>query len=64
MLELRSDGRSIGLFVRLEDALDQVRAMMKVNPDCEPELVDARTGQPLGPLAAIDWRGELAKSIG
>ena len=43
--ELRNNGRSLGTFDRPEDALAQVRVMMKRDPDSEPEVLDTHTGR-------------------
>jgi len=44
--------------------LARVRYWLRVEPDCEPELRDAQTGQPVGPGATIELREELAHRIG
>ena len=62
--ELRSNGRSLGTFDRPEDALARVRVMMKRDPDCEPEVLETRTGRAFQPAASIAWRDELASKIG
>ena len=62
--ELRNNGQSLGTFHRPEDALAQVRVLMKRDPDCEPEVVNKRTGGAFMPAASIDWRDELASKIG
>ncbi|MBV8096362.1 MAG: hypothetical protein JOY71_03640 [Acetobacteraceae bacterium] len=61
--ELRNNGRRLGTFDRPEDALAQVRVMMKRDPDCEPEVLDAHTGRAFEPAASINWRDELANTI-
>ncbi|MBV8590939.1 MAG: hypothetical protein JO212_12945 [Acetobacteraceae bacterium] len=62
--EIRSNGQDLGMFDRSEDALDRVRAILKRDPDCEPEVVDTHTGQAFMPGATVDWRDELASKIG
>ena len=62
--ELRNYGRSLGKFDRQEDALAQVRVMMKRDPDCEPEVLDTHMGRAFEPAASISWREELASKIG
>ena len=62
--ELRNNGRTLGTFDHPEDALERVRLMMRRNPDCEPELLDTRTGQAFQPAASTSWRDELASKIG
>ncbi|MBV8521644.1 MAG: hypothetical protein JOY71_05860 [Acetobacteraceae bacterium] len=52
--EVCSNGRSLGTFDRPEDALDQVRTILRRDPDCEPEVMDTDTGQALMPAASID----------
>jgi hypothetical protein len=34
------------------------------SPDCEPELLDTKTGRAIGPGALIRWREEMAARIG
>jgi hypothetical protein len=61
---LRIDGRPRELFDHLEDALARVRFLLRVDPNCEPELCDAETGQPIGPGATLEEREEMARRIG
>ncbi|MBV8590461.1 MAG: hypothetical protein JO212_10460 [Acetobacteraceae bacterium] len=61
--ELRNNGRRVRIFDRPEEALAQVRVMMRRDPDCEPEVLDTHTGQAFEPAASISWRDELANKI-
>ena len=58
--QLRVNGHPRELFDNPEDAIARVRYWLRVEPDCEPELRDAETGQAIGPGATIDrgrkWR--------
>ena len=62
--EVCSNGRRLGTFQRPEDAIGQVRTILRCDPDCEPEVFDTHTGQAFMPAASIDWRDELASKIG
>jgi hypothetical protein len=62
--ELRLGGRTIGLYDDQEDALVRVRRMMQRDADCEPEVIDTRTGRAFEPAASLRWREELASKIG
>ena len=61
--ELRNNGRRLGIFDRPEEALAQVRVLMKRDPDCEPEVLETHTGRAFEPAASITWREELANKI-
>jgi hypothetical protein len=60
---LRLD-RKVETFESAEDALDRVRAILKAQPDSQPELRDTTTGQPFAPAASREWRAELAGKVG
>jgi hypothetical protein len=61
---LRVNGYPRELSDRPEDALARVRFWLRHEPDCEPELRDAQTGQAIGPGATVESREELANRIG
>ena len=62
--QLRVNGHPRELFDNPEDAIARVRYWLRVEPDCEPELRDAETGQAIGPGATIELREEMANRIG
>ena len=62
--ELRVHGTIREVYNNPEDALDRVRALMKVDCDIEPEVLDTRTGRAFEPAASIRWREELAEKVG
>jgi hypothetical protein len=62
--ELRNNGHKIGIYACSEDALDRVRVMMKLDVDCEPEVLDTQTGRAFELAASLRWRDELAAKIG
>jgi hypothetical protein len=62
--ELRVNGRILDRYDRPEDALNCVRALMRLDCDLEPEVLDLRTGRPVVPAASMCSREELATKIG
>jgi hypothetical protein len=62
--ELRVNGTIREFYTHPEEALDRVRALMRVDCDIEPEVFDTRTGRAFEPAASIRWRDELASKIG
>ena len=62
--QLHVSGHPRELFHRPEDALARVRFWLRHEPDCEPELRDVQTGQPIGPGSTVESREELANRIG
>ena len=49
------NGRTLDVYIHSEDALDRVRALMKVDCDIEAEVLDTRTGRAFrtGSLAPV-----------
>ena len=62
--ELRVNGRIKEFYKHPEEALDRVRALIRMDCDIEPEVLDTRTGRAFEVAASIRWREELANKIG
>ncbi len=60
MYELRINGRPIGTYDDAVAALARARLLVSVTPDCEPEIMDTRTGRAFEVGASVRWREELA----
>ena len=58
--ELRLNGRAIGTYDDAMTALGRARLLVNVTPDCEPEIMDRRTGRAFEVGASVRWRDELA----
>ena len=62
--ELRINKRTVAIFDSSDEALARARDEVKAQPDCEPEVLDAATGQAIAPGASMRSRDELAKKVG
>jgi len=62
--ELRNGGRAIATFENSEEALAEVRALLKADPDADPEVLDTATGRAFEPAASKRWRDHLANNVG
>jgi hypothetical protein len=62
--ELRVNGTIREFYKHPEEALERVRALIKMDCDIEPEVLDTRTGRAFEVAASIRWREELANKIG
>ena len=60
MYEVRAYGVRIATFDRPEPALAVVRAILLRDADCEPEVLETRTGRAYEVASSIRWREELA----
>ncbi len=62
--EVRIESRAVATYDTSEQALEHVRAALKEQPDCEPEIFDTETGKPFEPAASKSWREHLANNVG
>jgi hypothetical protein len=62
--EVRVKGATVAVHERQRDALAQVRALVRDDPDCGAEIIDTATGQPAAPAASKQERDEFAKKVG
>jgi hypothetical protein len=62
--ELRLNGRAWAEYSTLEQALEGARAAVICDPDCDPEIIDQRTGQVCMESASKRWREEIAELLG
>lgn len=62
--ELRLNGRLSGLYEKLEEALTRAKVAVVLDPDCDPEIIDQRTGRASMLCASKRWRDEIAEKIG
>ena len=62
--ELRVSGRVYGEYRTLDEALQRVRAAVRLDPDLDPEIIDRRTGRACMVAASKRWRDEIAEILG
>lgn len=61
---LRVNGRDIGYYRTLDEALDRTRHAVAIDADLDPEIIDARTGRACMVAASRRWRDEIAAVLG
>ncbi|MDQ2802522.1 MAG: hypothetical protein M3Y41_07495 [Pseudomonadota bacterium] len=61
---LRVNGREIGYYHTIEEAVDRTRHAVAIDADLDPEIIDARTGRACMVAASKRWRDEIAERIG
>ena len=62
--QLRVEGRDYGRYHTIDEALERVRAALRVDPDLDPEVIDVRTGRACMVASSRRWREEIAERLG
>jgi len=62
--EVRIDHKPVHVADTEEEALQLAREAIRARPNCEPEIFDTRTGQPMEPAASKAERDRLSNEIG